>query len=64
LQRGERVGIHEITGKFVQLNTRETARPNKASVKLYAEWQSIQDELSKSLRPVFTRHRKFSSTFS
>jgi xylulokinase len=59
MQRGERVGIHEITGKFVQLNPAETARPNKDNVKLYREWQSIQDELSKSLRPVFSRHRHF-----
>jgi xylulokinase len=59
LQRGEKVGIHEITGKFVQLNRAETAHPNKANVKLYREWQAIQDELSASLRPVFTKHRRF-----
>ena len=59
LQRGEKVGINEITGKFVQLNKAETARPNKSNVKIYREWQSIQDELSSALRPVFTKHRKF-----
>jgi len=59
LQRGERVGIHEITGQFVQLNRAETAHPKKAGVKIYREWQSIQDELSASLRPVFTKHRRF-----
>jgi D-xylulose kinase len=59
LNRGERVGINEITGKFVQLNKAETARPKKDHVKLYREWQSIQDELSTSLRPVFNRHRRF-----
>jgi xylulokinase len=61
LQRGERVGIHEITGQFVQLNKAETAHPNKANVKIYREWQSIQDELSSSLRPVFTKHRRFAT---
>jgi xylulokinase len=61
LQRGERVGINEITGQFVQLNNAETARPNKNNVKLYREWQSIQDELSASLRPVFTKHRRFAA---
>jgi D-xylulose kinase len=61
LQRGEKVGIHEITGKFVQLNAAETARPNKGKVKLYREWQAIQDELSTALRPVFTRHRAFAA---
>ena len=59
LQRGERVGIREITGQFVQLTQAETARPNKEKVKIYREWQSIQDELSASLRPVFTKHRQF-----
>jgi len=57
LQRGEKVGIHEITKQFVRLNPSESARPRAGNVKLYQEWQSIQDELSKSLRPVFERHR-------
>jgi xylulokinase len=64
LQRGEKVGINEITVKFVQLNRSETARPDKARVKLYREWQSIQDELSTALRPVFTKHRRFAAAFS
>jgi xylulokinase len=63
LQRGERVGMHEITGKFVQLNAAETARPHKGNVKIYREWQAIQDNLSSALRPVFTRHRQFTSAF-
>ncbi len=61
LQRGERVGIHEITGEYVQLNKAETTLPNKDKVKLYGEWQSIQDELSAALRPVFTLHRRFTA---
>jgi xylulokinase len=61
VQRGEKVGINDITGEFVQLNRAETARPNKASVKLYREWQSIQDGLSVALRPVFIRHRRFTA---
>jgi xylulokinase len=61
LQRGEKVGINEITGKFVQLNQAETARPNKGNVKLYREWQAIQDGLSSALRPVFTQHRQFTA---
>jgi xylulokinase len=59
LQRGDRVGIDEITGEFVQLNKAETTRPNKDNVKLYREWQSIQDELSSALRPVFPKYRRF-----
>lgn len=59
LQRGERVGIHDLTRQFVQLNSAETAWPNSRNVKVYREWQSIQDELSSSLRPVFDKHRRF-----
>jgi hypothetical protein len=57
LHRGEKAGINEITGKFVQLNSSETAQPDKSRVKLYREWQSIQNELSVSLRDVFDKHR-------
>jgi xylulokinase len=64
LQRGDRAGIDEITGQFVKLNNQETAHPGDANVKTYREWQSIQNELSISLRPVFFRHRKFAGTFA
>jgi xylulokinase len=61
LQRGDKVSINEITNEFVQLNDSETARPNKKNVAIYAELQALQDNLSKSLRPVFPYHRKFAS---
>jgi xylulokinase len=60
-QRGERVKINDITARFVRLNKSEIARPAKAAVSVYRELQSIQDELSLALRPVFTRHRRFTS---
>jgi len=59
LQKGERVKISEITDEFVHVNTAETTTPIKANVKTYQELQALQDDLSKSLRPVFTRHRRF-----
>ena len=59
LHKGERVGIHEITQKFVGLNDAETALPNKANARIYRELQAIQDSLSLSLRDDFIRHRKF-----
>lgn len=59
LQQGEKVGIAEITDQFVTLNKRETAQPKKANVEIYAELQALQDELSRSLRPAFERHRRF-----
>jgi xylulokinase len=61
LQRGERVKISEITGQFVHLNKSEAAHPAKAGLLAYREWQTIQDELSLALRPVFARHHRFVS---
>ena len=59
LKQGEKVSIHEITDEFVQLNRAATADPNAKNVALYRELQSLQDELSRSLRGVFARHRRF-----
>jgi len=59
LQRGEKVSINEITDEFVQLNRAETTQPNAKSVAVYRELQVLQDELSRSLRKVFTQHRQF-----
>jgi sugar (pentulose or hexulose) kinase len=61
LQQGEKISILEITDEFVQLNRAGTAHPNAESVALYRELQSLQDELSRSLRGVFTKHRRFVS---
>jgi xylulokinase len=61
MQQGEKISIPEITDEFVQLNRAETARPNSKHVALYRELQSLQDELSRSLRGVFTKHRRFVS---
>jgi len=59
LQKGERVNISDITDQFVTLNRPETATPKKNAVAAYRELQELQDELSKSLRRVFAKHRKF-----
>jgi sugar (pentulose or hexulose) kinase len=59
LQEGEKISIEEITDRFVGLNEGETARPDAATVKIYRELQSLQDEMSLSLRGVFVKHRKF-----
>jgi sugar (pentulose or hexulose) kinase len=61
LQRGERVKISDITGQFVRLNKPEAARPSKAGVQIYRELQTIQDELSAALRPLFPRHHRFAA---
>jgi xylulokinase len=60
-QQGEKVSIQEITDEFVQLNPAETAQPEGKNVALYRELQSLQDEMSSSLRGVFNKHRQFVS---
>ena len=54
-----KVSITDVTDEFVQLNRAETAHPNAKNAAIYRELQSLQDELSRSLRAVFTRHRRF-----
>ncbi|HEY3861664.1 MAG TPA: xylulokinase [Verrucomicrobiae bacterium] len=58
LSRGERVKISDITGQFVHLNKAEAAHPGKAGVQVYRDMQTLQDELSMALRPVFSRHHR------
>ena len=57
LQCGEKISIGDITDKFVTLNRAETATPKKNSVAVYRELQELQDDLSRSLRNVFAKHR-------
>ena len=59
LQRGEQVGIADITDQFVKLNTAETAEPNAKNAALYEELQALHDATSQALRGVFAQHRKF-----
>ena len=58
-QRGEKISINDITDEFVQLNRAETTQPNAKRVAVYRKLQVLQDELSRSLRKVFTQHRQF-----
>ncbi len=58
LQKGEKIGIEAITDRFVTLNRAETAEPNAKAAAIYREVQTLQDELSRVLRPAFTRHRQ------
>ncbi|MCL4178718.1 MAG: xylulokinase, partial [Verrucomicrobia bacterium] len=56
---GERVGIADLTDRFVQLNRAQTTEPVDRHATRYRELQALQDGLSRSLRGVFTRHRQF-----
>jgi D-xylulose kinase len=62
LQQGEKVSITDITDEFVQVNREETTHPNAKNVPTYRQWQSLQDELSRSLRGAFTKHRRLVSS--
>jgi xylulokinase len=59
LEKGEKISAAEVTDEFVKLNKSETVEPNAKSVAAYRELQEIQDDLSKSLRGAFAKHRKF-----
>jgi xylulokinase len=61
LQAGEKAKIGDICDEFVTLNARDTATPEKGAARAYQELQSLQDELSVTLRGSFDRHRKFIS---
>jgi xylulokinase len=59
LQQGEKANISQITDEFVGLNKGGAAEPNGKNVAVYRELQELQDEMSRSLRDVFTKHRRF-----
>jgi len=61
LQAGEKISIGDLTDKFVTLDRSQTATPKQDAVASYHELQALQDDLSKSLRGVFAKHRKFVS---
>lgn len=61
LRAGEKTKIEDICDEYVTLNARDTATPAKAAVRVYQELQSLQDELSTTLRGAFEKHRKFVS---
>jgi len=58
-EKGENTSIEEITDQFVEINDKETARPNPKDVAVYKELQEIQNDLSRALRGVFEKHRAF-----
>ncbi len=58
LQQGDKVRISEITDAFVEVNAAETTQPIAQNVEVYAQVQELHNQLSSTLRPVFTSHRK------
>lgn len=58
-ERGEKVGISEITDQFVEVNRLETAMPNPKAAAVYRQLQKLQDATSAALRDIFKEHREF-----
>jgi len=57
-QQGEKIAMSELTDRFVEVNEKEMAEPSPENVAIYGELQELQDEMSKSLRGVFKKHRQ------
>lgn len=62
LEKGESVDIAEITDAFVQIQPSESSTPQPEAAARYAELQTLQNDLSRSLRPAFHRHRRLISS--
>ncbi len=56
---GEKTSIQEITDQYVKIDEKTYTYPIQVHTEVYRELQKIQDNISKSLRKVFTRHRKY-----
>jgi xylulokinase len=59
LASGERLGIEELTDRFVRVDAAHSAEPVAERAALYRELQALQDGLSRSLLGFFTQHRQF-----
>ncbi len=59
--RCEKVSVSDYSDRFVKINARQTATPNKSNGAVYRELEAIQDDLSKNLKSVFPRHRKITA---
>jgi D-xylulose kinase len=57
LQKGENIGISDITDAFVKTDPKTVARPNKKHVETYRKLQEIQDRAHKDMREMFAKHR-------
>lgn len=58
LREGRRTRLADLTAGVVALDESTRCAPNPASVARYRELQTLQDDLSRALRSVFSRHRR------
>jgi len=57
-QKRPQVRIASLTDRIVAQDESTRVKPNRARVKKYAALQSVQNELSRALRPVFPQQRQ------
>jgi D-xylulose kinase len=57
LQKGDKVGIGEITDAFVKTDPKTLARPNKKNVEIYRNLQELQDRAHMDMGGMFGKHR-------
>src|SRR5438105_10816379 len=55
LHEGENISISDITDQFVELNPGEKTQPDPKNAETYRELQTIQDQMSLSLRGAFAK---------
>jgi len=56
---GERTSIQQITDRYVRVDEDTYASPESSPVEAYRELQRIQNDISRSLRSAFRKHRKY-----
>ncbi|MDA7866822.1 xylulokinase [Verrucomicrobia bacterium] len=56
-REGDDLSITDLTKRFVKVNGRQRAVPNREAVEKYKQLQSLQNATSKALRKVFSQHR-------
>ncbi len=57
-QQGQPAGIAELCGRYVALDEVTRAKPEAERVKLYAQMQSVHDQIVSDLGKAFSRHRQ------
>jgi xylulokinase len=60
-QDDPRASLPALADRVVALDPKTRCEPRQASAARYRELQGLQDELSRTLRPLFERHRKLLS---
>lgn len=60
---GEKTGIEEITDRYVKVDEKTRMHPTPSNSGTYQGLQKIQDDLSRSLRTSFSKHREYMNRY-